>query len=120
MSAGRYPEWQASTAQLAVSRCVRGAREKAKQKESADVYMYIQSVPEVAFFSSHADAKSQSGQNVALSFLNYERLTIVVFLRTESLRSGRESALFFVYKVCLPQRNFNFKFNYQDARDLAR
>lgn len=47
VSAGRYPEWQASTAQLAVG-YMSGKREKDQQKESVYVCVCTESIPEVA------------------------------------------------------------------------
>lgn len=43
VSAGRYPEWQASTAQLAVSRRgTRGKGEGQAKREPACIYVYIE------------------------------------------------------------------------------
>lgn len=54
VSAGRYPEWQASTAQLAVSRYVRRAREKrSKKKDRACVCIRRMFQKFLALFLNH-------------------------------------------------------------------
>lgn len=59
VSAGRYPEWQASTAQLAVSRYVRGAREKASKKRVlASIYVYRTFQKFSALLLNHKHQKS--------------------------------------------------------------
>lgn len=95
VSAGRYPEWQASTAQLAVSRCVRGTRGRDREKEGEGEYgkgkrergcVCVYRVSQKLHLRRTMDVRSQSRPSVLES-----RTTgaIGAFLRAEFPRDWR-------------------------------
>lgn len=69
VSAGRYPEWQASTAQLAVSRFARrGEREAQREKRTAHVYVHTECVLEI--FGALLESRMYKNQTKRTLFRN--------------------------------------------------